>query len=116
MNTIIASTEYPKDMDANPTESLNEMIGELKDQDSNMTAIGSGLRLVERLSTVHRTISEPVAFFRTLYLRKTSHCFRIVTWSFHPLLSILFQWIAVCQQCNAIATTVTEAEGFLSKV
>ena len=47
MYTLIASAEYPKEMDANPTESLGVMICELKDQDSNMTAVGSGLRLVE---------------------------------------------------------------------
>ena len=78
MYTLIASTEYPKEMGANPTESSNVMIGELKDQDSNMTAVGSRLSLVEQHLTVHRTNFDPVAFFLTLYLRQTSHCFRIV--------------------------------------
>ena len=93
-------------MDANPTESLGVMMSELKDQDSNMTAVGSGLRLVEHIFTVHRTMSDPVAFILTLYLREASHWFRIVPWSFHPL-RIPFQRIAVCQQRSAIATTAT---------
>ena len=107
MYTFIASAEYPKEMDANPTESLGVMICELKDQDSNMTAVGSGLRLVEQLFTVHRTMFDPVVFILTLYLREASHWFRIVPWSFHPPLSIPFQRIAVCQQRSAIATTAT---------
>lgn len=90
MYTLIARTDYPKEMDANPTESLNVMICELKDPDSNMTAVGSGLRLAEQVSTVHRTIFDPVTLIPTLYLCETSHCFRMVPWSFHPLLSIPF--------------------------
>ena len=56
MYTLISSAEYPKEMDANPTKSLGMMICKLKDQDSSMTAVGSGLRLVEQLFTVHRTM------------------------------------------------------------
>ena len=63
-------------MDPNPTISLGVTIYELKDQDSNMTAVGSGPRLVGQLSTPHRTDFDPVAFILTLYLHETSHCFR----------------------------------------
>ena len=107
MYTFIAIAEFPKEMNTNPTEFLGVMICELKDQDLIMTAVGSGLRLVEQVFTAYRTIFDPVAFISTLYLCETSHWFRIVGWPFHPLLSIPCQWIAVCQQRSAIATTAT---------
>ena len=46
-------------------------------------------------------MSDPVAFILTLYLCEESHWFCIVPWPLHPLLSIPFQWIAVCQQRSA---------------
>ena len=115
--TLIASAEYPKEMDANSTKSLGVMICELKDHhNSNMTAVGSGLRLVEQHFTVHHRMFDPVAFILTLYLCEESHWFCIVPGPLHPLLSIPFQWIAGCQQRSVIATTATSPEGFLGKV